>query len=363
MQYQRRFRIRMSFPPKYPSWRLNPIPVLFVSVFLVGIGLSATALAVHFLWLGVGVTNTAIPLFFGVLGACLTVAGVSLFLSAIGACRQRWILKTRGQRCVGHVTGVRSRYVPRLGPEAYFVFEYRVPESNRLYQGVSRSLSTRQIKQWRAGDEIDVWYDPNDPDYALAELARNGKGGTEWRERPLDSQQTFVLNSVTTSYAGTCIALGVLMTLFGMGFLVFGLLTAHSNQRFHRDGVTTTGSITHLSQTTGQNAACYVSYLYQDGAGASHYDEATLQVMDGRGLRLFGSLPVIYLKDKPHMNRVDLPGEQRRFSDNGTILPLFMGFIMMVGMSLAGVGWWSIRSLPFFQHPLRPLLRSFQRVT
>jgi hypothetical protein len=62
-----------------------------------------------------------------------------------------------------------------------------------------------------------------------------------------------------------------------------------------------------------------VSYLYQDGSGTGHFDEATLPIMDGRGLTFYGPLPIVYLEDEPQTNRVNLPQEQRRFADNGTI--------------------------------------------
>jgi hypothetical protein len=201
----------MPHPAKFPSWRLNPTPAVVISISLIGLGVAAAAVAIYFLRIrppGAGVAGTIL---IAILGACLFAAGASLFVPAIGALRQHWVLKRKGQKCIGRVTNIQSRYVPRVGPEAYLTFEFRVPGSNRLYHGVSRSLSIRQIKQWQAGDEIEVCYDPNDPDYALPQITPPRERQRDWRARPLDVQQTLVLRSVTANYAGACIALGVVM--------------------------------------------------------------------------------------------------------------------------------------------------------
>jgi hypothetical protein len=134
-------------------------------------------------------------------------------------------------------------------------------------------------------------------------------------------------------------------------------MLAHKDYQLNHEGVTTNATVTSLTSRQYGNGTEYsVYYAYNDTSGLYHVANSVVRFSEWKNLRVNGSIPILYVRANPSENRVNLPYETKLYHDNGTITPLFSGFLALVGVALILAAYIDTRypSVPHFS-PMRHL--------
>jgi hypothetical protein len=148
-----------------------------------------------------------------------------------------------------------------------------------------------------------------------------------------------------------CLGIGMVFVLGGCIGVIAGLILAHKDYRLIHDGVASNAIVTALSSKRYSKGTEYsVYYHYQDAARGYHTANSVIWFPEWRQLQVNGLVPILFVRENPTENRVNLPYETKLYHDNGTLLPLFAAFMTFVGIGLM-VATYFDANFPISRHP------------